>query len=117
MNGPTALWVLVAVPFVLLLLVVLAAGYGAYALRRTIEMAASKSCPNCGRPIGRPAVLAGKERFSEKMAELRKQHPGVKFKIVAEWEIHCPQCAAIFYFYPESGRIETESLAVRTARG
>jgi hypothetical protein len=51
------LWALAAVPFVLLRLVVLAASYGAYALRRTIDMAASKACPNSGRPIGRPAVL------------------------------------------------------------
>jgi hypothetical protein len=103
------LWVLVGIPFLLILLVFAAAMYGAYAHRCSIKIASMTACPNCGKVVGHSPVMAAIKRLEDKYAELRKQHPGVKFRIVAELEIHCPNCTAIFYFYPDGNKIERHS--------
>jgi len=103
------LWTLVAIPSLLVLLVLVAAMFGAYSFRRSITFASLSTCPKCGKVIGRSPVLAAKDAFGKKMDAMRNQHPGLKLRIVAEWEISCPRCGAIIYFYPGSNKIETQS--------
>jgi hypothetical protein len=108
------LWILVGVPFVVLALVLTGAAIGWRGHQRSIAIASTSPCPNCGKAVGRPAVLAAKDRFSKIIQERMKAHPGVKYRIVAEWEIECPHCGCKFYFYPEGNRIETVSTSTRT---
>ena len=103
------LWTLVSIPLLLVLLVLVAAMFGAYSFRQSIRFASLSACPRCGKVLGRSAVLAAKDAFSKKMDEMRKQHPGLKLRIVAEWEISCPSCGSIIYFYPGSNKSETQS--------
>ena len=104
------LWVLIAIPGLFILLVLAAWASGAYSLRRSIRIASASPCPECGKTIGRASVLAGKDRFSDKIRDMWKQHPGIKFRIIAEWEIECPHCGRRFFFYPDTIRIERASI-------
>src|ERR1700733_7757557 len=109
------LWGLVALPFLLLLLVLAAIGYGQYSFQKTIKFAANSLCPKCGAVIGKAAILAGRGGFSKKVAAMMKERPGVKFRIVAEWEMDCPQCGMKFYFYSAERKFETTSRFAKTA--
>ena len=104
------LWGLVALPFLLLLLALVAAAFGQYAVWKAINIASSSPCPKCGKVVGRSSVLAAKAAYSKKGQEMMQQHPGVKFMQVAEWQVQCPQCGFTFYFYPSSNKLETVSI-------
>ena len=104
------LWGLVAIPFVLLLVVVAAAAFGQYGLRKAIKTASTSPCPKCGSIVGRDAILAAKAAYGQKLREMIRHHPGLKFRKVAEWQIQCPKCGFQFYFYPSSNRLETVSI-------
>jgi hypothetical protein len=41
---------------------------------------------------------------------MRKAHPGIKFRIIAEWEVECPKCGCKLYFHPTSRRMAKESM-------
>jgi predicted RNA-binding Zn-ribbon protein involved in translation (DUF1610 family) len=101
------LWALIALPFVVMLLVLVAVGVGRFSLRQTMKFAENIPCPECGKIVGRAAVLAAKDRFLQKLQETRKQNPGVLLRIVAEWEIECPNCGCRFSFYPDTKKIGT----------
>jgi hypothetical protein len=45
---------------------------------------------------------------------MMKQNPGMKFRLVAEWEIECPHCGFRLYFYPDGNKIETTSKFANT---
>jgi DNA-directed RNA polymerase subunit RPC12/RpoP len=104
------LWSLVAIPLLLLLLVLGVAITGHHSLRRSIKMASTCRCPKCGNIVGRDAVLAAKEAYGQKVREMMQQHPGVMFRLVAEWQLGCPRCSFKFYLYPNSNKIETVSI-------
>jgi hypothetical protein len=104
------LWSLLAIPFLLLLLVLAAAVIGQYSLRRSIKTASTSVCPKCGSIVGRYAVLIAKEAYAQKVREIMQQHPGVKFRHIAEWQIECPRCKFKFYFYPIRNKFETVSI-------
>jgi hypothetical protein len=80
------LWFLAVLPILLILLVLVAATCGHCSLVQTIRIAANAACPNCGKAVGRVAIIEGKDREAQRVGEVRKQHPGVKFMIVAEWD-------------------------------
>jgi hypothetical protein len=103
------LWGLVALPVLVAVVVLIGFSYGQYSLRQSIRFASSSPCPNCRRVVGRAAVLAAKDRYSQKVQEMQAQHPGVKFRLRAEWEIQCPHCGSTFYFTPDGSRITTTS--------
>lgn len=110
------LWMLVAIPFLILLAILAGVAYGAYSVRRSIQVASLTPCPKCGTVIGKDAVLAAKAASSRKMAEARKLHPNIKFRTIADWQISCPHCGATFYFYPVSNTMEMNSrFAQRTS--
>jgi ribosomal protein S27AE len=104
------LWGLIALPLLLIALVLGAATFGYYSLRKTIAFAAKSPCPKCGAIIGQAEVLAAKERYAKRVQEMRKQNPGVMFRLVAEWEIECSKCGSKFYFYPNGLKFETASV-------
>ena len=110
------LWTLVALPVLLILVVLAAAVYAQSSFKRSISLAALAPCPKCGKPLGRAAVLAGKERYSQKIQEMMKKHSGVKFRLVAEWEIECPHCGFRLYFYPSRNQIVATSIFADKAR-
>ena len=110
------LWLLAALPFALLVFALAAATVGWRGPQRSIKIGSGSPCPKCQKAVGRTAVLEAKERYSKKVQELRKAHPGVKLRLVAEWEIQCPHCGCKFYFYPEGNRIETESILARASQ-
>ncbi len=107
---PFALWVVIALPFLLLLLVITIAAYGQYSLQRSIELASATACPKCGRAVGRAVVFAGKDRCFQKLAVKLQQNPRAMFSLVVEWEIACPHCGFRHYFYPDENKIETQSI-------
>jgi hypothetical protein len=102
--------VLVALIFLPIILVLASATYGWHLHQASIKFAATSPCPKCGRNVGIEAVNAGITRSAQRGQELRKQHPGKIFKLVAEWEIECPHCGFRFYFYPSGNKIETTSI-------
>ncbi len=101
---------LVAIPFLLLLLVLGAVVMGQYSLRRSIKKASISAFTKCESMIGRNAVLAAREAYAQKVHEMMPQHPGVKFRQIAEWQIECPRCSFRFYFYPGSNKFEPMSI-------
>lgn len=105
-----ALYILIALPFLFILLVVLAAVYAGLALRHSIRVASKSPCPKCGAVLGRAAVLAGQERWKQKLQDLSQKHPGVRFRVLAEWEIVCPACGLQVYFCPETHKLTVESI-------
>jgi len=104
------IWGLGAIPLILLLVVLAAAVVGQYSLRKSIQTASTSPCPKCGRTVGREAVFVAKEAYAQKVREMMHQHPGVKFRQVAEWQVQCPQCGFTFYFYPSSNKLEAVSI-------
>ncbi len=101
------LWLALIVPVLIVALALTGAGYGAYSLRKSIIYAAEAPCPRCGEVIGREAVMLAKQEFAEKIRRLREENPGVRFRIVAEWEIRCSSCGGTVFFSPQNNRIET----------
>ena len=104
------LWALIALLFLLILLVFAGAAFGHYSLQRAISVAANAPCPKCGSIVGRIAVLSGRERYAQKIQDMLKQHPGVKFRQIAEWEVDCPHCGFRRFYYPGSKKFETTSI-------
>jgi hypothetical protein len=104
------IWLILAIPALIIVVVVVGATLGAISLRRSIKAASQSRCPRCGLELGLDAILAGRERFLESIAEWRKQHPGLRARFLAEWEIRCFHCSALSYFYPESNTIKAEPL-------
>jgi hypothetical protein len=109
------LWGLIALPIILVGLVLAAATFGYCSLQKTISFAAKSACPKCGAILGKEEVLAAKERYAKKVEEMRKQNPGVMFRLVAEWEIECSQCGIKLYFYPDRKKFETVSIFAKPA--
>ena len=86
---------LVGLLFLFLLIGVVWAGVS---VRRNRKKLASRACLNCGEPIGVDAVKDAERRWREYFAELRRQNPGVRFRIKAVWEIHCPNCGFVMTY-------------------
>ena len=104
------LWFVVAIPVLLLLLLLSAMFMGQHSLRRSIKTASTSPCPKCGNILGRDIVLAAKAAYAQKMREVLKEHSNIKFRTTAEWQIECPQCSFILYFYPNSNKLQAASI-------
>jgi len=109
------LWGLLALPLLLIALVIVVATFGYWSLQKTIAFAAQSPCLNCGAMIGRAGVLAAKERYARKVGVMQKQNPGVRLRLLAEWEIECSKCGLKFYFYPDGKKFESVSIFAKGA--
>ena len=108
------LWVLVGLPAGIAVLVLAAACYGAYSLRKSIRLAAEAKCPHCGATLGREAVVKAKKKFEEQAEQTRRDNPGVKLRVVAEWSIECPTCARTSFFTPQGNEISAQSRLIES---
>jgi hypothetical protein len=104
------MYVLVSLPFLCLLVVMVGVVIGSLSHWRSIRFASKASCRRCGAMFGRAAVLAGEDRYSQKIKELRQQHPDAMFRMdPPEWVIECPNCSLKVYFRPLTHQISESS--------
>jgi hypothetical protein len=71
--------------------------------RRLRKAAEALHCVNCGSLVGKLGVNLAAEKSSAEMAELRRTHPGVKFRIGQTLHAICPQCQTPFTFHESDG--------------
>ena len=71
--------------------------------RRLIAAAESFKCPTCGDVLGRQAVTLADQMRQRQMDEMRKAHPGTKFRIGRQYRAVCVRCGARYRFV-ESAR-------------
>ena len=61
------------------------------------------ACLTCGRMLGIEALRRADKYFADYMRELRRKHPGARFRIVRTVHAICPTCGT-HYTYLESER-------------
>jgi len=66
-----------------------------YRLRKAAKFFA---CVSCGRILGLDALARPDEEWSEHVRELRRQHPGVRFRLERTVHAICPTCGTRFGF-------------------
>ena len=94
------LWALLALPVLLIVLVLIVAAFVAVQMKRYVKFVSDMPCPNCAKPFGLDAVNTARKLERERAAQLRKEHPNVRLRIMSEWQVHCPDCGAVFFFQP-----------------
>jgi uncharacterized protein involved in cysteine biosynthesis len=104
------LWILMALPLLLLVLFLIGAIYGPIASRANMAFAFNLPCPSCGKVIGKEAVLAAQALCAKRVQQWIKENPRLRYMIwrrcIAGWEIRCPHCGHEFYFFPSTRKIE-----------
>ena len=71
--------------------------------RRLIAAAESFKCPTCGEVLGRQAVTLADQMCQRRMEEMRKSHPGIRFRIGRQYRAVCVRCG-VRYRYIEYAR-------------
>lgn len=104
------LWVAIAIPFLFVGIVLVAVLLACVSMRKTVAFAAQTRCPACKTSVGRDAVLTAKAANESRLKQMMKEHPGVRFRVVAEWEIRCPQCGRTFIFIPSDRTIQQKAV-------
>jgi ribosomal protein L40E len=109
MRVPTPLVVIatmIALPALIPLVVVQRSLYK----RRFRVAAKSQACLSCGAVLGIEALHEADERWRARLAELHRNHPGVRFRLVRLIRAICVRCGASFTF-----RADTRTLAPTSA--
>src|SRR4051794_19567613 len=57
---------------------------------RLRKAARAFACVTCGRSLGREALARADEAWSEQVAELMRQHPDVRFRLLRTLDAICP---------------------------
>lgn len=88
------LWAVFVVGFVLLLPVILPValvwhGVNHYRIRRAAKRF---QCVGCGNILGSESIRLADGFFANQMKELRRKHPGVKFRTVRSFDAQCGKC-------------------------
>lgn len=100
-------WMLV--PLVILLFPVFLA-YGVFThfqRRRRMRQAAKRSvCPECGTILGDDALRLADQLWIEDVSRLRRQNPGVKFRLVRLVDAVCQSCGASLRFSEKTNVFE-----------
>jgi endogenous inhibitor of DNA gyrase (YacG/DUF329 family) len=65
---------------------------------RALKTLAGLMCPSCGKPFGRAAATAAHEFYIAKCEEFQREHPGIRFRHLEVWTIHCPHCGTTAEF-------------------
>lgn len=94
------LWLLAALPFILIFLILLAVLYASYSLKKDTKKLANALCLKCGKPIGEAAVLEAQERARQEVSEMQNKNPYVRLRLVITWLIICPHCTHRMQYSP-----------------
>ena len=73
-------------------------------VRRRRRLAAGFPCLDCGEVLGRAALDRGDAAWTVHVAELWREHPGIRFRLVREVDAMCARCGAA-YRYDKAGRM------------
>ena len=71
-------------------------------LERARQVLAEMACPNCKCPFGEMAVTNAEAAWKAHVAELWKNNPGVRLRIVCLWFVTCSKCGWKGDFSPDS---------------
>ena len=95
--------------FVLLLPVLIPYGVISNVLfRRRLKRAVERSqCPTCGSGLGEQALKLADEQWREYVSCLRRQNPGVRFRLVRLVHAICASCGASLQFVEHTRLFET----------
>jgi hypothetical protein len=97
----SALWILVALPVVVAMLVLVAVTMGVVGQRRWLAGLARRCCERCGTVLGRAAVRAADADRHLALAKLHAQRRGLLRRIVGPaLRVRCPGCGAVTEFPP-----------------
>lgn len=91
-----------------LALVVMGVEWSSWDARRTLNTLAASPCPHCGAALGLRAVKGGQAACRKAFAKLRRENPGIKFRMHWEWGIECPKCGMISYYDVDGQSLNTE---------
>jgi hypothetical protein len=69
--------------------------------RRLRKAALKQACPTCHRQLGVESLVKANEELASEVAELRKSHPGVRFRIVRTMDAIRMNCGARLRFRKE----------------
>jgi hypothetical protein len=69
-------------------------------LRRQIRVLGQSACPHCGALYGMELAQQVRDSEQERRQELIKKQPGRRYDFDPFWEVPCPQCRQVSYFYP-----------------
>lgn len=71
--------------------------------RRLRRAAEAQSCPSCGGYLGIAALQASEDRWRAHVADLFRDHPGVRFRLVRLIHAVCTACGARLHFRKSFG--------------
>jgi hypothetical protein len=66
--------------------------------RRLMDAARTGLCPDCGAGLGATALDRADAEWAEHMAQLRRENPLVRFRVVRDLDAICPSCGACLKF-------------------
>ena len=69
------------------------------------KLLADMTCPNCNAPFGQDTVANAEAAWKAHVAELWRNNPGVRFRLVCLWFVTCPKCGWTGDFSPDSGNL------------
>lgn len=105
-NVITGCYVLIGGPLLLLglpILLPIGAVLQALNVRRRRRLAARFPCLGCGEVLGRAALDQSDAAWKAHVADLWREHPGIRFRLAREVDAICTRCGAT-YRYDEDGR-------------
>lgn len=68
------------------------------------RMADAATCKNCGRTLGKAAILESNRIISDEMKDRRRINPGVKFRTIRNHHAICTNCGQQ-YEYSNQGKM------------